>query len=386
MMKFGNSRILRQFALLCVITALILPSAACKKGVEATESVVVTAHANSQLFKCPRGQNRIEIVKGKEDAFDMSKPEPSDIRPERLPNAYLEALATAQSGVIQLRDYDERGSDKVLIDHFAVPRGIVSGALILSVRYGPGADNDAIILGNMNEGDFADSYNRLDSFHVDEGATPDAATNGETKIITAKLDNFIRNKRSKFTGNLVDYLNSSNRPDAIDFEVNEDTAVDVAILVLCQQPVAERGTSLSEFRTKFISPDVSVLACFMDKTQAPCNPFQGDQLCTASLPMACYKEGQRNPDGLKKAGFPGEMGAGGEVRQSRKVPGNQFATLNDANQFCAAEHGAGWRVLDFHDGASGNIATYSDIAPKTRLWINVRGQRYANCWDRDKPQ
>jgi hypothetical protein len=88
------------------------------------------------------------------------------------------------------------------------------------------------------------------------------------------------------------------------------------------------------------------------------------------------------PTGLEKAGLGDAYGAGGEIRMTRPVAGKSLATLADANQYCSSQFGAGWRVLDYHDGAGGAVATYSAIAPKIRGLVNVRDQPYANCWDR----
>jgi hypothetical protein len=378
-----------QFArtLICGLTALSLVSACSKIASDATPTSS-TAMEQASNVRCARGLNRIELVGGIEDGFAATGAEPARIRPARLPNAYLEAVAQAQSGPMLLRDYDEAGQDRTLIDHFDVPRGIVSGSLIVGIQTTAGSDNDNIKLGNLNENDFAEHYARVDSFYHTVGkyaAKPsdDAGKKSEqTHILAIPLETLEANSRSLFKGDFLRYLNRADRSDSIDFEVEDDTRVDVAILVLCQEPQVARGTSFAEFRAKFIAPNTSFLSCFLDKTQAPCNPFQGDQLCTAALPVACYKPGQNVPTGLTEAGLGEAYGAGGEIRMTRPVPGKSLATLADANGYCVSQFGAGWRVLDYHDGAGGAIITNSAIPPKTRGLVNVRDQPYANCWDR----
>jgi hypothetical protein len=366
------------------LTALSVVSGCSNVG-PAKDLAPSTPTAQASTVRCARGLTRVELVGGIEDGFAALGSEPARIRPARLPNPYLEAITTAQSGIMQLRDYDEAGQDRLLIDHFDVPRGIVSGALIVSIQVGSGSDNDTIKLGNLDESDFPNDYNRVESFYYAVGKSAKTVDEKpKREVLVLPLDTLETSKRSRFKGNFIDYLNSTDRPDAIDFEVEDDTVVDVAILVLCQEPQVERGTSLAEFRAKIIAPNVSFLSCFSDKTQAPCNPFQGDQLCTAALPVACYKPGQNVPTGLTEAGFGEAYGAGGEIRMTRPVAGESLATLTDANQYCTSQFGAGWRVLDFHDGAGGAIVTYSAIPPKTRGLVNVREQPYANCWDRDK--
>ena len=350
-----------------------------------TAAPPVLAADYADRVSCKRGLTRIVLTGGAEDNFASGGTEPARTRPARLPNAYLEAVTEAKSGVMQLRDYDEGGQDKILIDHFAVPRGIVSGALVVRIRAAGGSDNDAIKLGNLDEHSVAADYARAESFAfpIKQEVLIAAAAQAGT-VVMVPLERLKANPRARFKGTFLDFLNRADRPDAIDFEVEDDTVVDVAHLVLCQQPQVERGTSFTEYRSKFIGPDVSFLSCFTDKTQAPCNPFEGDQRCTAALPMACYKAGNRVPAGLDKSGLGEGYRTGGEIRATKPVIAASLATRADADRYCQAQFGAGWRILEYHDGAGGAIITNSTIAPKTRLWVDVSDQRYANCWDRSK--
>jgi hypothetical protein len=370
---------------LCVATFLLTIVTACNDIASDNATTRLTAIEQASAVRCARGLTRIELVGGIEDGFAATGTEPARIRPARLPNEYLEAVNAAQSGAVQLRDYDEVGQDKILIDHFEVPRDMVSGTIIVGLRTTDGSANDGLKLGNMNERDFADGFGKAESFgysFTKEAEKPDAARAGA--VVVVPVETLTPNPRAAFKGNFLDYLNRADRPDAIDFEVEDDTVVDVVILILCQKPQAERGASFREYRSKFAGPDVSFLSCFLDKTQAPCNPFEGDQLCTAALPMACYKPGKRVPPGLEIAGLGEGYSPGGEVRASPLVSASRFATRGDADKYCSSQFGAGWRILEYHDGAGGAIASYSDIAPKSRLWVDVSDQRYANCWDRDK--
>ena len=360
-------------------------SAAC--GIVTPTDVAKPGTATDQAgaIRCARGLTRIELIGGVEDGFAAAGAEPARIRPARLPNAYLETIAAAQSGAMQLRAYDEGGQDKLLIDHFDVPRGIVSGAIVVRVRTTGGSSNDGLKLGNLNELDFADGFSKTESYSRILKVEAEASDAGQSgTVVVVPLETLKANQRARFKGNFIDFLGRADRPDAIDFEVEDDTAVDVAILVLCQKPQIARGTSMTEYRSKFAGADVSFLSCFLDRTQTPCNPFEGDQLCTAALPVACYKPGKRVPAGLEAAGLGPGYSPGGEVRLTQPVAAATFAARADADRFCSGQFGADWRILEYHDGAGGAIATYSDIAPKTRAWIDVSDQRYANCWDRDK--
>jgi hypothetical protein len=379
-LQFGI-KVLISFA--SVLTFLGLT--ACRNAAQVNDAIFATAIEQASTVRCDRGLARIELIGGVEDGFALTNSEPSRIRPARLPNAYLEAIIKAQSGTKQLRDYDEVDQDKLLIDHFDVPRDIVSGALAIRLRTTGGSDNDGFRLGNLNERDFVDGFGIIESFGYNFKKEAKNSNTGLADMVAlVPLETLAPNPRAQFKGNFIDFLNRADRPDAVDFEVDDDTSIDVAILVLCQKPQVERGTSFVEYRSKFAGTDVSFLSCFFDKTQMPCNPFEGDQLCTSELPMACYKPGNRVPAGLEAAGLGQGYSPGGEVRMTNPVAAHSFATRADADKYCSGQFGVGWRILEYHDGAGGAIASYSNIAPKTRLWVDVSDQRYANCWDRGK--
>jgi hypothetical protein len=370
---------------LCFATFALAFAAACNRITPSDPAIQATAADQASSVRCARGLNRIVLVGGIEDGFALSGAEPARIRPARLPNAYLETVATTHSGAMQLRDYDEGGQDSILIDHFDVPRDVVSGAVVVRLKTTGGSANDGFRLGNLNEHEFADGFATTESFAHGFNKEVENAEAAQTGVvITVPLETLTSNSRARFKGNFIDFINRPDRPDTIDFEVQDDTVIDVAILVLCQKPQVEHGTSFVEYRSKFAGTDVSVLTCFLDKTQAPCNPFEGDQICTSQLPMACYKPGKRVPPGLDKAGLGEGYSPGGEVRATPPVAASKFATRADADKYCSVQFGAGWQILEYHVGVGGAIVSYSDIAPKTRLWVDVSDQRYANCWDRDK--
>lgn len=365
--------------------SLLAAVTACSNADSPPIAKPTTAAEQAATIRCDRGLTRIERIGGIEDGFAPTGDEPARIRPARLPNEYLEAISTAQSGAVRVRGYDEMTQDAMLIDHFDVPRDIVSGAIVARIRTTPGSANDIFRFGNLNERDFVNGYGKIETFQPNfpkDAMVPDAGT--IDTIVTLPLETLPPNPRARFKGNFIEFLNRADRPDAIDFELEDDTAVDVVILVVCQRPQVAKGTTFTEFRSKFAGPDVSFLSCLLDKTQVPCNPFEGDRLCTAPLPMACYQPGNRPPPGLTKLGLGDGHSSGGEVRATPPVAASIFATRGDADNFCRAQFGEGWRILEYHDGAFAAIATYSNIAPKTRLWVDVSNQRYANCWDREE--
>jgi hypothetical protein len=346
-----------------------------------------------ETFKCARGLNRIVLIGGREDSFDQSDEEPARINPKRLPNPYLETIRDAQNGMMTLRDYDESGQDKLFIDYFDVPGGIVSAQLVLVQKPFGSQTYDGLRLGDMTNPqriDNGDPFIGVPAFNFGFGNNqPEPIQNDKASgllvldlAVPAFISGSLNNGITAPYGTVLDYLNQSSRPDVLDIQIQDDTAVDFVALLLCQIPPVAKGTTFVEFSSKPAGPGISMLSCQNDKSQQPCNPFQGDQLCTSSLPLACYK-----PDPTAAPINPKVSSLqSGEIRASRPVVGTELADLNSVDAICSQEFGPGWRVLAYHDGLGGSLTTLSKIAPKTRLWIDVRDQRYGNCWDRDKPR
>jgi hypothetical protein len=344
-------------------------------------------------FKCGRGLNRLVLMGGHEDGFDQANSEPARINPARLPNPYLETIRDAQNGMMTLRDYDEGGQDKLFIDYFDVPRGIISAQLVMVQKPSGSQTYDSVRLGDLGNPKMVpegDPYVGIPAFNFRLGKslpTPliDDKVTG-LLVIDFATPAFVGgeniNSGKAPHGTMLDYLNEAARPDILDLQILDDTAIDFAALVICQTPPIAKGTSFVEFSTKPVGPNVSVLSCSRDLSQQPCNPFQGDQACTSALPLACYKPSPASPPTIAKV----TNLRSGEVRATPPVVGANFPDLASADAVCVRSFGPGWRVLAYHDGDGSGIATLSTIAPKTRLWIDVRDQQYANCWDREKPR
>lgn len=114
-----------------------------------------------------------------------------------------------------------------------------------------------------------------------------------------------------------------------------------------------------------------------------CNAYQGDVDCTTSLPILCIlKAGPGFPLPLPASVNNNDIydqWAGGIVGTTKAtVPP---ATLAGANELCAAEFGANWRVAEFHDGWGWNLQAYGGVGdPATRFWVHIDDQPGATCW------
>jgi hypothetical protein len=316
-------------------------------------------------------------LRGVEDGFARNNVEPTEPRAALLRNVYFQQLVSRERQTHQKRDYDERGVDKILLDSFPVPRGIDSGVLVLRLRGERGSEADTISLGDFDEASRAELADAAIHF----SASVKSADNDG--LVTVSLTDFKPSTVNPVKGSLLDYLNSTARVDALDMMVQDDSIVDVAALITCQRPEPARGLTLHEFRVRRFGEDISVMTCGDDKTQGMCDPFAGDLLCSEPVALACYKAGKQTPPpALNENPYLSRFFVNGEVRLTGPVRGDRFGTLAQANQYCAAQFGAGWRVLSYQEGGGGNVISRSNVAPKSRAWVDIRNQRYGNCWDR----
>jgi hypothetical protein len=117
-----------------------------------------------------------------------------------------------------------------------------------------------------------------------------------------------------------------------------------------------------------------------------CNATSGDTICTLARPLLCiYKPTPpfSLPTGVSNANQYSKW-SGGVVATTAPVQGAQFAHLSNANAYCQADFGPGWRTAEFHDGWGWNFQAYggtvsAPTVPSTRFWVNINDQA-ANCW------
>ena len=341
-----------------------------------------------EAFHCPSGLTRLAFVRGVEDGFSPAGHEPASIDPRLLRSGYYSGLTARSDPANRLRDYDVGGLDGNLLDHFEVPAGAVSGTLLMRIRpAGAGASNDGMRIGDLDP--FIDPRVPVrghafggGGLLVDAGATrlPDGSVLWSRDIGTLpSLD-----RQAVGTDTLAEYLARADRSLDVDISIADDTVVDALALLVCHVPSEAHGVTFAENRFKRLGPELSWLSCGGDLSQSQCNPRTGDQSCSLPSPVACYRDGTRvAPQDLWQKGIAPTSFVAGEVRMSAPVRGDSFAHLGDANAFCQAQFGRQWRVLSYHEGGGGAVASFSRIAPLSRGLVNIRDQQYANCWDRN---
>lgn len=114
----------------------------------------------------------------------------------------------------------------------------------------------------------------------------------------------------------------------------------------------------------------------------PCDPYVGDTLCTAELPILCLKStGAPRPDyEVPNDDYFRNGWAGGYIRVTDPVLGTALTSLAEANRLCAAL-GEGYRMAEFHDGGGGWAwYAYGSVPDDIRFWTYINDQD-GNCWN-----
>lgn len=114
-----------------------------------------------------------------------------------------------------------------------------------------------------------------------------------------------------------------------------------------------------------------------------CNPYEGDTVCSAALPLLCILDiDAAVPTTIENSKY----WSGGVLAKSSPQRGTNISTLKNANDICADSFGKGWRVASFHDGGGWAIEGYGILtggrqAPEPqRMWVDIKDQPSATCW------
>jgi len=113
---------------------------------------------------------------------------------------------------------------------------------------------------------------------------------------------------------------------------------------------------------------------------AKCNPKNGDTLCSYEKPLLCFLDIDAPvPETLKNS----QYWTGGILALSDPVSADAFSQLSDANAYCEATFGKGWRVASYHDGGGGGLKGYGATPKKDlRFWVDIKNKEDGTCWAR----
>lgn len=333
-------------------------------------------------FKCRRSETKVILVRGAEDNHSPAGNEPNFIRAERQ---FPDNLSFFVGG-----SYDQVQADKRMTDSFKVPVNVSRGMFLIRMKPVANNDSDTIAIGDIRTmAATSASRGRFSLLVVALEKLPGWTRQGELHF--ARLEDIRLNMDAVYGAGasqrtLLDFIRSGANDGWVDYLVQDDTSVDFAGLVLCQEPKRGNGVTLAPFDGAPVPvKNVVALTCgFGGRDQRLCDPYVGDMSCSASLPVACFRaDGVPMPRPLINHGTR-VMWSGGRLAFTEPVPGSRFARADEVDAFCASHFGAKWRTARWHDGLNNHgIAGMSDqAAPASRVWIDVVGNPYATCWTR----
>lgn len=350
------------------------------------EAVPRTGMEILNAYACGRGETKQILVLGVEDGFSPSGSEVGFIRPGRNDAARLPRDGTGE--------YDQVNVDRGFTDSFRVEGRVASGLFVIRARSLNGSDNDTLSFGNLTADAATETPGRMGGGLF---ANLPETWSIEGEVIYASLDDLRLFKTPG--GNWSDpassggidlslrgYLNDPTSPGWLDVMVQDDTAVDFMGLALCRPPVARKGVTLAPVTLPGRPlPDVIDLTCFgIRKVGEPCDPYVGDTVCSAALPVACSRPGNA-PSPVRAGSMARTAWTGGSLAVTEPVRGDSFRTIRDVQRLCAARFGPDWRVANINDGGRFLIiSAQGDRRTVTgRVWVDVVNQPHGVCWARE---
>jgi len=331
-------------------------------------------------YQCRKGETKYIVLGGIEDNFSSEGSEIvelNNIHVERNRRANLEQE-------IPFRDYDEGGFDQSLIDIFDIPALTAHGLFVTRINPLSDLKNDAIAWGDLlNDRAQANSYSmNWEPEHILPG------WKFEEGLLSTELSymNYLRVDVQKDFETLLEHIRSGETETQIAVSISDDTVVDFIGFAVCTEPADHKGTTYVSGIYE-MPDDVVAFAC-QNSDETYCDAYAGDTLCSTELPILCFNDLQKekpvydrvNPFSGSEHVFETQW-TGGEMKLSTPVKGNQFATADDANEYCRSQFGSEWRTASLHENFSGYIVGFGSAPKYTRAWINVKDGAYGSCWD-----
>ncbi len=117
--------------------------------------------------------------------------------------------------------------------------------------------------------------------------------------------------------------------------------------------------------------------------------YRGDTSCREHLPVLCLHKAQLPvPASVVPDAFSAQTGGafydgwtGGHLKLSAKTPGTALTSRAAADALCSNQHGAGYRMAEFHDGGGGwGFMGVGPLPNDAVFWVAISDQP-ANPWD-----
>lgn len=327
-----------------------------------------------EAFRCFKPTRKVIVVRGIEDDFSQKGDEPLFIRPERRVPALL---SMTEGGRFDLLEEDHSFADSI-----QVPEGLVSrGLFVISLRPLIGAGNDAMSLGELSRQYQPDGGGpRFHTALADLDSQPGWRTSGPLHYASFKDIQF--ESATPSVTNLLDSLQAGER--WIDVFIAEDTAVDFMAAAFCIGPQRLQGVTYAPGINPVTAGLVKLGCQSMRGDRYVCNPYKGDTVCEAVLPVACIHPDQSPLPARFRKDTDASDWVGGRLAAAPPVRGSRFRTVADVDRYCAASLGPGWRVLSQQDTMfTSNASGYGRAADfEPRAWIDISDSPHATCWKR----
>lgn len=346
-----------------------------------------------QAFECHSAEIKRILVRGVEDDFSPQGEERTALSPTLESERYRSHAARSR--------YDNSQPDSVFVDHFTLPARIADGLFVISLRAVGENGNDQINLGDIPSSTDVDPALR-DAFGalIAELEQLEGWTR-EGSLYYARLSQMPVRARWMQTEegrslepwgerrSLLAYVRDGQGDRHVDVVVADDTSVDFMGLAVCEEPPPGEGLTMVVAHSR---PENAMGLIAMSAQNVPLhsylsNPYVGDTACGSVLPVGCFlpleaPAPQTLQDSAAERGLTRLNWSGGVFAAAPPVAGDAFTSIGDADAYCAAQFGPGWRVSTYHDGGvEAEFVAFGGTAyPDARHWIDIRGQPYATCW------
>ncbi|MEP0189996.1 MAG: hypothetical protein ABJP70_06485 [Erythrobacter sp.] len=284
------------------------------------------------------------------------------------------------------RNYDESGFDRFFLDSVEVPTKATSGLFVLGARSLTKTSNDSLNVGDI-ESMWEATHNASYLFGRPEEFP---AWTASRNVFAARLSDMTFGKgRFHDNGepfkrdyeNLLDFITSSpNEMRLVDVLLGDDHIVDFFGIAVCLPPEKEMGLTLRAV-THQIDPNYVNLGCKDANGENSCDPHAGDTLCSAALPLACFKPGDEPiKEPFARANMQSKW-TGGQVKFTAPIVGASLTNGAQVHAVCRKEFGDGFRAAT-HQERANSIQFFAKGAPPPvkKAWIHAKTEPYGNCW------
>lgn len=354
---------------LCLCAAVSL--APWRARPRAEPAIARTGMGLLRAYTCNRGETKVVLVRGLEDNFSPAGKEPGFLRP---------GLDKPRWQSVGPGSYDQSQPDRYFIDALQAPARMRDGLLVIGLKPLGGvseSQNDVIGLGDPTS-----------PFHFGDGIRhlpklPGWKRDGTLHSVQLGDVDFGESSPAE-RRTLLASLNTGSTGRWLDVQVQDDTSVDFIGLAACVMPPSGLGVTLMTDNRQPASGVVALTCINVPLDWATCDQYVGDTACETELPLACLLPGRSAPPRiLFDAGLVGGW-SGGDIALTGPVAAARFGRIGEADAYCAAQFGDGWRTLTAHEGLPnfGVSGRGQPPARPVRAWVDQVNQPYGTCWKR----